>query len=404
MNEKKQLSTEELNEIFVIACENQQKGEFDLARRGYVELLSWFSDAPVLHYNLGLVYFEMGNFQEATATFAKGVELAPEDVDLLFNLALSRRKCGDIAGAIDGYKKVLVQQPDSTDALYNLGGCFKDVKENQSAITVYQQVLSIDPDHGAAHNNIAYMYQLEGNIDKAVCHFRRVVEINPDHQAAAHMLAALTGEPVTSSPESYVVEVFENYSERYEESLVDELEYHVPAKIKAIVDGLDLWKNNFTRGLDLGCGTGLSGEPFSTIVSSLDGVDLSPKMVEIARQKKIYQTLVAGNMLQFVEGSKEMYDFFLAADVFAYLGDLEETFCVLKQHAAVDALFCFSTEHYGGEGFMLQETGRFAHSIKYVEELCGHSGWKIQHRESATLRKEKDSWIKGDLWFLAPVI
>ena len=43
--------------------------------------------------------------------------------------------------------------------------------------------------------------------------------------------------------------------------------------------------------LDLGCGTGLAGLAFQPLAARLDGVDLSPAMIEKARARGIYDHL-----------------------------------------------------------------------------------------------------------------
>jgi len=47
--------------------------------------------------------------------------------------------------------------------------------------------------------------------------------------------------------------------------------------------------------LDVGCGTGLVGAELTAAgYRTIDGIDLSPKMIEVARARNIYRTLTAG--------------------------------------------------------------------------------------------------------------
>lgn len=163
------------------------------------------------------------------------------------------------------------------------------------------------------------------------------------------------------------------------------------------------WKQNFQYGLDLGCGTGLGGEAFCTQVKCIDGVDLAPKMLDVARDKNIYAGLYVSEINEFLEGDVGPYDFVLAADVFAYLGDLENTFSLIYDKTAEDVLFCFSTEKDTGESYTLRPTGRFAHSVAYIENLVFKTGWKIAENHTSSLRKEQGEWIEGNLWFLTKV-
>ncbi|BHH82082.1 tetratricopeptide repeat protein [Desulforhopalus sp. 52FAK] len=394
------LTAEEFNALFVQACEDHQNKKYQEALTGYSTLISYFTDAPILHYNLGLLLFEVEQYDDAVKSFEMAVKLSPEDADIVFNLALSYRRNGNIDSAIKSYIRALEIEPNSLDAMYNLAGCYRDQKNYQSAIQMYEKVLQGDSEHLAATNSLAYVYQRHGDNDKAVLFYQKVLQLNPEHQAAAHMLASLTGAEVTSSPDDYVQEVFDNYSDHYEDSLVKELEYAVPEKIQEIVITGTTWKKKFHYGLDLGCGTGLSGEAFLQNVAGFDGVDLAPKMVEIARRKEIYSSLYVSGINEFLSQNVGPYDFVLAADVFGYLGDLEETFSLLYNRTTEDVLFCFSTEATAGDSYTLRQTGRFAHSEAYIKNLAGKTGWTISGSHPTSLRKEQGEWIQGNLWFL----
>jgi len=395
-----QPSNAEMNQLFIQASEDHQNGLLDAAGTGYLRLLDYFPEAPLLHFNLGLVYFEQEKYEKGRNSFARAAVLSPEDMDILFNLGLTQRRTGDLEGAIISYRKIVEKDPESIDTLYNLAGCYKDSGQHEKAIENYLLVLQLAPDHHAANNNLAFVYQLVGENERAVYYYQKVLEYKPDHQAAQHMLASLTGASTAGSPDSYVRDVFDNYSSHYEKSLVIELEYCVPMTIRGILDKKSDWKETYDQGLDLGCGTGLGGQAVYDMVTAIDGVDLSEKMIVLAAAKKIYRKLYAGNIVNFLKSSTDIYDFYLAADVFAYVGDLAETFALLKNCARPDVLFCFSTETLEGNGYQLQKTGRFAHSPAYVEEVARTNGWEIAVCHRTSLRKEKGNWVQGDLWFL----
>ncbi len=60
------------------------------------------------------------------------------------------------------------------------------------------------------------------------------------------------------------------------------------------------------RGLDLGCGTGLSGAAFRGMVDVLTGIDLSTKMIARAKAKGIYDDLVHVDISSFLTGIPQM--------------------------------------------------------------------------------------------------
>ncbi len=391
---------DELNQLFAKACEDHRNGLLDAAEQSYLKLLDYFAEAPILHYNLGLVYYGQEQYEKARDSFAKAFELHPGDADILFNLALSKKRAGDPVGAIATYKQLLAMDPACVDALYNLAGCYKDSLHYSEAIETYGEVLRLAPQHLSANNNLAFLYHVSGDIEQAMWYYRKVLEYYPDHQGARHMVAALTGAPVNNSPELYVKGVFDNYAEYYERSLVTELEYSVPNTIRTLLETLFAGRQRFDHGLDLGCGTGLGGQAFADIIEAFDGLDLSEKMIAVAATKGIYRKLYLGNIVSFPKDLQDTFDFYLAADVFAYVGDMQETFSLLSQRARHDVLFCFSTETEEGNGYTLQKTGRFAHSPQYIEEVAEATGWQVAARQETVLRKEKGVGVKGILWFL----
>lgn len=391
---------DELNQLFAKACDDQQNGLLDAAGTAYLQLLDYFFEAPILHYNLGLVYYGQGEYEKARDAFATAAELHPGDIDTLFNLALAKKQTGDPAGAIACYRRLLQTAPEHLDALYNLAGCYKDSGRPVEAMTTYREVLRLAPHHPSANNNLAYLYHLSGEIELAVRCYRQVLRDNPEHQAARHMIAALTGAIDSGSLDLYVKGVFDHYSEHYEQSLVTELEYCVPTALRTVLDQNFMRPSRYVHGLDLGCGTGLGGQAFADRVEVFDGIDLSEKMITLAAEKGFYRSLHSGSIVDFIMASADTFDFYLAADVFAYIGDLKETFQLLRHHARPDVLFCFSTETAEGNAYRLQRTGRFAHSPNYIQQLARVTGWQVAARDHTLLRKEKGAWVKGDLWFL----
>jgi predicted TPR repeat methyltransferase len=393
-------STEDtFNQLFIKACEDQQNGFLDAAISGYKELLESFPQAPILHYNLGLVYYEQGTFQSGCDAFRMALSLSPEDNDILFNLALSLKKNGDVEGAISSFCEVLGTEPESVDTLYNLAGCYRETHRYPDAVETYLQVLTLAPEHRSATNNLAYTYHLLGEDDKSAMYYSKVLDYDPDHKAAQHMLSALSGSGAESVPESYIEDVFDSYSQKYEQSLVVDLQYNVPGQLRTRFNALK-WSERIGHGLDLGCGTGLSGEVFTDIVERLDGIDLSENMLQLAGEKNIYHTLHNDNIMRFLKKTDDVFDFYIAADVFGYVGDLGEVFSLLRKQASPRTLFCFSTEKLEGDGFLLRPTGRFAHSTAYIERLAAANGWLLLDRCDQSIRKERESWVEGCLWFL----
>ena len=78
--------------------------------------------------------------------------------------------------------------------------------------------------------------------------------------------------------------------------------------------------------LDLGCGTSLTGEKNSAShCTNLEGIDLSKNMLEIAKSRNVYDKLDHVDIVEYLSNAMLDFDYFIATDVFIYVGDLSES-------------------------------------------------------------------------------
>lgn len=77
---------------------------------------------------------------------------------------------------------------------------------------------------------------------------------------------------VSTAPREYVSKLYDGYADRFDRHL-KVLQYKTPELLNALVSKC-VPGRSFTCGLDLGCGTGLSGLSFRDKVETFHGVDL----------------------------------------------------------------------------------------------------------------------------------
>lgn len=71
------------------------------------------------------------------------------------------------------------------------------------------------------------------------------------------------------------------------------------------------------RVIDLGCGTGAAGEALRRLgFERLDGLDLSPDMLAVARTKSVYDALTAADLLQPLPFGDDSFDAAISAGTF----------------------------------------------------------------------------------------
>lgn len=385
--------------MFVKACELQEKDHFRKALSVYSELLQFIPKSSMIHFNMGLAYFDLEDFEAAAEHYNTASQESPTDPDIHYNRGLNLRRLSKQKEAIMAFSQAVELGDRSTDTLYNMALCHQDLNEFESAASLYEIVLANDTEHQSTLNNYAYLCHKTDDLQKAVQLYKRLLQLNPEHTAARHMLNGLLGVTPDQAPLDYIESVFDGYAENFEENLLKDLHYRTPTEL------LRFYREQFPdvqgrKCLDLGCGTGLAGEAFSVACSELTGVDISDKIMKVAAEKKLYKQLIKDDILHFLDTTEETFDLIIAADVFTYMGDLEPLFKACYQKSNSDATLCFSVEESTDEPLVLKETGRFGHSLGYIERIGKETGWTMLSSRRSKLRKDKNNWIFGYLFIL----
>ncbi|WP_456473232.1 tetratricopeptide repeat protein [Desulfolithobacter sp.] len=390
----------DLEELYRRAVDLHQAGDCASAADLYEQLLGMIPQAAPVYYNLGLARYELELYREAAEAFHRAVELNREDVDSWYNLGLALKQCHEFSRAEEAYLKALALHPKDAEVLYNLACCYKDSDQISLAMDVYEHLIELKPDHVSGLNNLAYLKHLHGHFEEARKLYGLLLKLQPDHPSARHMFGALSGDNPGSAPREYVRDLFDQYSDNFEQHLVLDLGYDLPLKMRAVFDRFDGRRSHYELGLDLGCGTGLAGMAFQGVCSRLDGIDLSEKMIVMARKKRIYQHLHVGDIVEYLRSVDVCYDLFLAADVLIYMGALDEFFQVLAGRARPGGLFLFSTEYLEKGEWKLQPSGRYAYHPEYIRKVGEQTGWTVACREDVPTRKERHQWIRGNVFGL----
>jgi predicted TPR repeat methyltransferase len=390
----------DLESLYRDALDLHQQGQPGEAICLYNTVVNHVPQAAQVHYNLGLAFYETEQYSLAAGAFRQAAELNPGDVDILHNLGLACKKAGRLAEAEEAYLKGLQIDPSDLDLLYNLGCCYRDAGEMGRAGKIFAGIVETTPDHLAALNNLAYLHHLQGDYDQAKNLYGQILRLDPNHVSAEYMHAVLDGRKTDIPPKEYIRALFDQYSDTFEENLINDLGYNLFLELRVAFDAIEKNKRIYDHCLDLGCGTGLAGEAFRTACLKLTGVDLSAKMIAQAEKKKIYDNLHVEEILDFLNTHGQSYDLIIAADVLEYIGDLQPFFHAAAQRSLTDALLCFSTEQAGDEEWTLQPTGRYAHHPDYVMENARAAGWIVLREVETPLRREGDQLITGNIFVM----
>lgn len=265
----------------------------------------------------------------------------------------------------------------------------------------------IDNEALAEAYNRALDLEKSGKFDDAAEAYKDVLKLDPeDHGGAVVRLASMgKGDAPSKAPDAYVSTLFDQHADVFDMVLVDQLGYSVPLMVRDKVEKLAL--GPFKRLLDLGCGTGLSGEALSDLVPHKTGVDLAEGMVEIADEKDLYDDLYVGEVVEFLKVDEaERWDLIVATDVLPYMGELEEFFSGVAANLQNKGVFVFSSETLpddilGEKLFMVGKYHRFAHAEAYLRDLLEKRGFSILDLSPIIVRYEQGEPVPGHLMLAA---
>jgi predicted TPR repeat methyltransferase len=251
---------------------------------------------------------------------------------------------------------------------------------------------------------------------KSIQHFSKAREkLPPSHSIsiiAQFWLATLSGDSANSvmrCPKDYIVRLYSTFAERFDNLLLGSLKYVTPTELRRLLDQVVVSNSTYNgkankwlaqKGLDMGCGSGLSGEAFRDCVGHLVGVDLSPEMLAKAKLRSCYDHLFVGDCIGALTGEAN-FDLIVACDVFVYIGDLQETFSAAHSSLSETGFFAFSTELLDEAKqdcpFALHECARFAHKRSYIESLATSVGFDICGYKVCSIRKNQGKDVFGSL-------
>lgn len=402
------------------------QGEATAAATHYHQALAFRPDYVEAHVNLGNLFREQGRLDEAAAHLKQALAARPGDFQLYCQLGNIQRRRGKPGEAMACYGRALALKPDLVEAHCNLGVVCLEERDFVRARSCFERALTLRPGTSEAWLGLGHVLQQSRQYDEAlaaygkasalpeaslgrglvlqrlnrpqeaIAAYRQSLAKGGDAQVALYNLASLGAEAAPpATPRQIVAKNYDQQAAQYDQRHLGPLKYQTPALLFdavtrfAAAPSVDI--------LDLGCGTGLSGQRFRPLARTLSGVDISAKMLEVARQRQIYDQLVCGELIELLQAQAGSFDLVIAADVFVYIGDLTSVFGGVRQALRAGGLFGFSVEAGGEQDFALRPNLRYAHSPAYLRRLAQAHGFAVELIEAKILRQEDGVDVSGAL-------
>lgn len=377
---------------------------FDRAESAYRAALEVDAASALAWQCLGLLKEEQGDAAGAIDCYTASVVRGSHDAALFANRARLCYRIGRFVDAHESYRLALVEDPHFAQALSMEPKLrfLRRVLEGDAPMSVLndlaQEGVLADVASQIALAELGHcVLSGFGHSAEALAIARASLERWPAQPSLAYLMAAVegTGAPDRSPPE-YIVEHFDRFADKFDAQLVGALGYDIPEKLCALVRPL-FRGSPASEVLDAGCGTGLCGPHLRPFATTLHGVDLSPRMLEHARNRGNYDHLACEELLSYLVRSPRRFDAIVAADLVIYFGELSTFFSNAAYSLKSGGILAISTESCPGATFQLLSSGRFAHPASYVE-ASARPEFELVARTSTTFRLEGTERVAGTLF------
>lgn len=334
---------------------------------------------PLVLHAMGLDAFRAGQLEMAADMIGQAILVNNQLPAFHYNLGVVLKAAGKLKDAAASYQRAITLKPDHVDAHNNLGNVWKALGKPDKARASFERALHLKPANADTHYNLGILCSESGEADQAARHFQLCLEQDPDDSRGARILLAHLGHaemPDQASP-AQLQKIYEVRARFWDQ----ESSYFAAGLVaQALRDHAGNAKRDI---LDIGCGTGLVGALVRPVAHQLDGVDLSPVMLEKARAKNVYDGLDQADMISFMSAHPGSYDAILGAASLIHFGDLGAVFAAASTCLRVNGLFIFSLFANGTAAFAvaasnaLAQSGCYAHGAAYIERLAPECGFSI---------------------------
>ena len=336
-------------------------------------------DSQYIKNNLGNIYRMLGDYENALAKYNEALSIQPDMIQALNNLAIVQRRLNNSQQAIALYKQAITNKPDFIEAHYNLGKSCWDDGQYDNAYACFQRVLEIDPQHALAIQELGKYYMHAGEREKAIeCFEKYLGLVDEDTCGAKLKLSYLNaGDMPGRQPDQLVRQTYEKKARTWDKDVERaDMAFLGPQHIRQAIEDLNL-KSKELVTLDIGCGTGLCGPYLKDCSKTLHGVDLSQDMLALARNKKLYDELVCGDIESYLDMPGGNYDLVIGSGVLIFFGNLKPVLDKISRRTNSSGHVVFTAYRSSGDDIEIRDNMHFAHSENYLRQVATNAGFHV---------------------------
>jgi len=131
-----------------------------------------------LHYRLGLLARQTGDYEQAIRSFKSAIAINPSYSKALVKLAICLKECGAVDEAIEMFQRALRLGRRYVDVHYQLGLLFAQRSRFELAVEQFEEAVAGNDENIAFRANLALALQNVGMVDQAAATWRSICELS----------------------------------------------------------------------------------------------------------------------------------------------------------------------------------------------------------------------------------
>ncbi|MDY6893309.1 MAG: tetratricopeptide repeat protein [Chloroflexota bacterium] len=196
-----------------------KQGDYEDALESYLKVVELNKDNPMkalndtlksVQYNLGVIYIEIGQPENAIEPLNENVSTDNRDADSRYMLGRAYQEMGEYEQAVEYYKEAVRRVLNFKEAYEMMVICYEELGDDNGvlyaeamvgycsglyaeAVEDLEQVVTIDPTFVEAQLGLALSYEEINEVEAAIQVYETVIALEPENMVASGRLKRLKG-------------------------------------------------------------------------------------------------------------------------------------------------------------------------------------------------------------------
>ncbi|MDO8592563.1 MAG: tetratricopeptide repeat protein [bacterium] len=182
-----------IEQLFIQAEEFKKHNDWDSAENKYIEIIGLDSKNIKAFKELGRVYFEKKQFEEARQTFEHVLKLKEDDEAIYENLAQIAKETGKLDEARDEYLKSLNLNKQNSQTHFSLALIYQAMGKWQEAVKSLKKALKIEPANPRYLDTMLEISIIIKDKAMALDAYQKLFKTNPENNKLAEFKKQIDG-------------------------------------------------------------------------------------------------------------------------------------------------------------------------------------------------------------------